>query len=66
MHGTPLLFGASQLHVHASAILADPRRFFRLIDEKAWHNPAILFHIILFLVHRIGIRSELPALQANS
>ncbi|KIK43259.1 putative quinone synthetase [Suillus luteus UH-Slu-Lm8-n1] len=35
MHVTPLLFGASQLHVHASAILADPLRFFRLIDEKS-------------------------------
>ncbi|KAG2748262.1 atromentin synthetase, partial [Suillus brevipes Sb2] len=35
MHVTPLLFGASQLHVHASAILAEPLRFFRLIDEKS-------------------------------
>ncbi|KAH7915035.1 atromentin synthetase [Hygrophoropsis aurantiaca] len=35
MHIAPLLFGASQLHVHASAILADPLRFLRLIDEKS-------------------------------
>jgi acyl-CoA synthetase (AMP-forming)/AMP-acid ligase II/thioesterase domain-containing protein len=35
MHFTPLLFGASQLHVHASAILADPLRYLRLIDEKS-------------------------------
>ncbi|KIK40660.1 nonribosomal peptide synthetase [Suillus luteus UH-Slu-Lm8-n1] len=35
MHITPLLFGASQLHVHASAILADPLRLLRLIDEKS-------------------------------
>ncbi|KAG1728369.1 atromentin synthetase [Suillus paluster] len=35
MHITPLLFGASQLHVHASAILSDPLRFLRLIDEKS-------------------------------
>jgi hypothetical protein len=34
MHITPLLYGASQLHVHASAILADPLRLLRLIDEK--------------------------------
>ncbi|KAG1857008.1 atromentin synthetase [Suillus subalutaceus] len=27
MHITPLLYGASQLHVHVSAILADPLRF---------------------------------------
>jgi hypothetical protein len=43
MHVTPLLFGASQLHVHASAILAEPLRFFRLIDEKASHNPTIAY-----------------------
>jgi acyl-coenzyme A synthetase/AMP-(fatty) acid ligase len=30
----PLLFGASQIHVHASAILSDPLRFLRLVDEK--------------------------------
>ncbi|KAG1864950.1 atromentin synthetase [Suillus subalutaceus] len=35
MHITPLLYGASQLHVHASAILADPLRLLRLIDEKS-------------------------------
>ncbi|KAG1764888.1 atromentin synthetase [Suillus placidus] len=35
MHVTPLLYGASQLHVHASAILADPLRLLRLIDEKS-------------------------------
>ncbi|KAH7886719.1 putative quinone synthetase [Phlebopus sp. FC_14] len=35
MHITPLLFGASQLHVHASAILSDPLRFLRLIEEKS-------------------------------
>ncbi|KAG2362950.1 atromentin synthetase [Suillus spraguei] len=35
MHITPLLFGASQLHVHASAILADPLRLLSLIDEKS-------------------------------
>jgi acyl-CoA synthetase (AMP-forming)/AMP-acid ligase II len=33
-HITPLLYGASQLHVYASAILADPLRLLRLIDEK--------------------------------
>ncbi|KAG2753809.1 atromentin synthetase [Suillus brevipes Sb2] len=35
MHIAPLLFGASQIHVHASAILSDPLRFLRLIDEKS-------------------------------
>ncbi|KAG2745464.1 atromentin synthetase [Suillus brevipes Sb2] len=35
MHITPLLYGASQLHVHASAIFADPLRWLRLIDEKS-------------------------------
>ncbi|KAG1796383.1 atromentin synthetase [Suillus plorans] len=35
MHITPLLYGASQLHVHAAAILADPLRLLRLIDEKS-------------------------------
>ncbi|KAG1834807.1 atromentin synthetase [Suillus variegatus] len=35
MHITPLLYGASQLHVHASAILADPLRLLRLIDEES-------------------------------
>ena len=34
MHVTPLLYGASQLHVHASAILSDPLRYLRLIEEK--------------------------------
>ncbi|KAG2753836.1 atromentin synthetase [Suillus brevipes Sb2] len=34
-HITPLLYGASQLHVYASAILADPLRLLRLIDEKS-------------------------------
>ncbi|KAG1782307.1 atromentin synthetase [Suillus placidus] len=35
MHITPLLYGASQLHAHASAVLADPIRLLRLIDEKS-------------------------------
>jgi acyl-CoA synthetase (AMP-forming)/AMP-acid ligase II/thioesterase domain-containing protein len=35
MHLTPLLYGASQLHVHASAILSDPLRYLRLIEEKS-------------------------------
>lgn len=35
MHIAPLLYGASQLHVHASAILSDPLRFLQLIDEKS-------------------------------
>ncbi|KAG2346155.1 atromentin synthetase [Suillus weaverae] len=35
MHVTPLLYGASQLHVHASAILVDPLRLLCLIDEKS-------------------------------
>ncbi|KIJ62498.1 hypothetical protein HYDPIDRAFT_94475 [Hydnomerulius pinastri MD-312] len=35
MHIAPLLYGASQLHVHASAILSDPLRFLRLIEEKS-------------------------------
>ncbi|KAH7919253.1 acetyl-CoA synthetase-like protein, partial [Leucogyrophana mollusca] len=35
MHIAPLLFGASQLHVHASAIISDPLRFLRLVDEKS-------------------------------
>ncbi|KAH7884191.1 atromentin synthetase [Phlebopus sp. FC_14] len=35
MHITPLLFGASQLHVHASAIVSDPVLFVRLLDEKS-------------------------------
>ena len=34
MHITPLLFGAYQLHVHASVILADSFQFLRLFDEK--------------------------------
>jgi len=34
MHITPLLFGAYQLHVHASVILADSLQFLRLLDEK--------------------------------
>ncbi|KAH7886559.1 putative quinone synthetase [Phlebopus sp. FC_14] len=35
MHITPLVFGASQLHVHASAILSDPLLFLRLLDDKS-------------------------------
>ncbi|KAF8546344.1 atromentin synthetase [Imleria badia] len=35
MHITPLLYGASQLHVHASAILSDPLRYIRLIEEES-------------------------------
>ncbi|KAG2122744.1 atromentin synthetase [Suillus clintonianus] len=34
-HITPLLYGASQLHVHASVVLADPLRLLQLIDEKS-------------------------------
>ncbi|KAG1737993.1 atromentin synthetase [Suillus lakei] len=34
-HITPLLYGASQLHVHASAIITGPLRLLRLIDEKS-------------------------------
>jgi len=34
MHIAPLLYGASQIHVHASAILSDPLRFLHLVDEK--------------------------------
>ncbi|KAG2355008.1 hypothetical protein BDR07DRAFT_1464745 [Suillus spraguei] len=45
MHITPLLYGASQLHVHASAILTDPIRLLRLIDEKACYNPSISIEI---------------------
>ena len=39
MHVTPLLYGASQLHVHASAILSDPLRYLRLIEEKVRDTP---------------------------
>ncbi|KIK81151.1 hypothetical protein PAXRUDRAFT_201879, partial [Paxillus rubicundulus Ve08.2h10] len=35
MHIAPLLYGASQLHVHASAILSDPLRFLHLIEKKS-------------------------------
>lgn len=41
MHVTPLIYGASQLHVHASAILSDPLRYLRLIEEKVcdpWYS----------------------------
>ncbi|KAG2124036.1 atromentin synthetase [Suillus clintonianus] len=34
-HITPLLYGASQLHVHASVVITDPLRLLRLIDEKS-------------------------------
>ncbi|KAG1729452.1 atromentin synthetase [Suillus lakei] len=34
-HITPLLYGASQLHVHASALLGDPLWLLRLIDERS-------------------------------
>ncbi|KAG2035527.1 atromentin synthetase [Suillus americanus] len=34
-HITPLLHGASQLHVHVSAIITDPLRLLRLIDEQS-------------------------------
>nr|B7STY1.1 RecName: Full=Atromentin synthetase; AltName: Full=Atromentin biosynthesis protein A; AltName: Full=Nonribosomal peptide synthase atrA [Tapinella panuoides]ACH90386.1 atromentin synthetase [Tapinella panuoides] len=35
MHIAPLLYGCSQLHVHASAILSDPLLLLRLIDERS-------------------------------
>ncbi|KAI6027193.1 atromentin synthetase [Pisolithus marmoratus] len=35
MHLAPLLYGTSQLHVHPSAILSDPLRYLRLIEEKS-------------------------------
>ncbi|KAG1879971.1 atromentin synthetase [Suillus subluteus] len=35
MHVTPLLYGASQVHVHASVILSDSVRMLRLIDENS-------------------------------
>ncbi|KAI5986032.1 hypothetical protein F5J12DRAFT_868787, partial [Pisolithus orientalis] len=35
MHLAPLLYGASQIHVHPAAILSDPLRYFRLIEEKS-------------------------------
>ncbi|KAG9313714.1 putative quinone synthetase [Chiua virens] len=34
-HITPLLYGASQLHVHASVILSEPPRFFQLIEANS-------------------------------
>ncbi|KIJ57764.1 hypothetical protein HYDPIDRAFT_34808, partial [Hydnomerulius pinastri MD-312] len=34
MHLAPLLYGASQLHVHASAIISHPLRLLQLIEEK--------------------------------
>jgi hypothetical protein len=33
MHFTPLLWGASQVHVDAGTILSDPVLFLRLIDQ---------------------------------
>ena len=45
MHITPLLFGASQLHVHASAILSDPLRYLRLIEEKVRDQCYSGFHM---------------------
>ncbi|KAI6156976.1 atromentin synthetase [Pisolithus tinctorius] len=35
MHLAPLLYGASQVHVHPAAILSDPLRYLRLIEEKS-------------------------------
>ncbi|KAG0708145.1 atromentin synthetase [Suillus ampliporus] len=39
MHIQPLLCGASQLHVNASALLYDSVRLLRLIDEKECQHP---------------------------
>ena len=52
MHIAPLLYGAPQLHVHPSAILSDPLRYLRLIEEKVSAIDPILIYsqlIILFL-----------------
>ncbi|OAX36353.1 atromentin synthetase [Rhizopogon vinicolor AM-OR11-026] len=59
MHMTPLLFGASQIHVHASAILSDPLRFLRLIDEKCINIAFSPNFLLAKLIRDLDKRSDL-------
>ncbi|KAG1743825.1 atromentin synthetase [Suillus lakei] len=59
MHITPLLYGASQLHVHASAILADPLRLLRLIDEKSIELAFAPNFLLSKLTHDLEKRTDL-------
>ncbi|KAL4064658.1 hypothetical protein V8B97DRAFT_1987513 [Scleroderma yunnanense] len=59
MHMTPLLYGASQLHVHPSAILSDPLRYLRLIEEKSIDIAFAPNFLLAKLTRDLEKRSEL-------
>ncbi|KAH0835431.1 putative quinone synthetase [Lanmaoa asiatica] len=59
MHITPLLYGASQLHVHASAILSDPLRYLRLIEEKSIELAFAPNFLLTKLTRDFGKRNDL-------
>ncbi|KAH7919113.1 atromentin synthetase [Leucogyrophana mollusca] len=59
MHMAPLLFGASQLHVHASAILSDPICFLRLVDEKSIHLAFAPNFLLAKLTHDLEKDSDM-------
>ncbi|KIM60237.1 hypothetical protein SCLCIDRAFT_1217003 [Scleroderma citrinum Foug A] len=59
MHVTPLLFGAYQIHVHSSVILADSLQFLRLLDEKCINIVFAPNFLLAKLTHDLEARSDL-------
>ncbi|KIK13271.1 hypothetical protein PISMIDRAFT_18100 [Pisolithus microcarpus 441] len=59
MHLAPLLYGASQLHVHPSAILSDPLRYLRLIEERSIEIAFAPNFLLAKLTRDLEKRSEL-------
>ncbi|KAF9230294.1 atromentin synthetase [Melanogaster broomeanus] len=59
MHIAPLLYGAPQLHVHASAILSDPLRFLRLIEEQSIELTFAPNFLLAKLTRDLETRSDL-------
>ncbi|KAG2151535.1 atromentin synthetase [Suillus clintonianus] len=58
-HMTPMLYGASQLHVHASVVLTDPLRLLRLIDEKSIELTYAPNFLLAKLTRDLGKRADL-------
>ncbi|KAL4066498.1 hypothetical protein J3A83DRAFT_4189806 [Scleroderma citrinum] len=59
MHMTPLLCSASQLHIHPSAILADPLHYLCLIEEKSIDTAFAPNFLLSKLTHDLEKCSEL-------
>ena len=53
MHITLFLYRASQLHVHSSAILSDPLRYLRFIEEKVSVTEVVLNFLQLIIRYTV-------------